>query len=90
MSRPPISSRKLSETLTVSECHRTNDHPQGFWLYDKTQKMNLSIGAKTVEDALVEALTYYQKRLLKVESEYKELSDKVDNFVSQLVSSEGG
>lgn len=88
MARPPISSRKLSETLTVSECHRDSNHPHGFWLYDETRGMNLSMGAKTVEDALVEALGYYQKRLQEVERQHKELTDKVDNFVSQFIEQE--
>lgn len=88
MSRPPISLRKLSETLIVSENHRDANHPQGFWLYDKTQGMNLSMAAKTVEDALIEALGYYQKRLQEVERNHKELTDKVDNFVSQFIEKE--
>lgn len=78
MSRRPISSTKLSDTLTLSECH------DGWWLWDETRGMNLSIRAKTPTDAFVEALTYYQGRLQEVEQGYIELQKKVDAFVSQF------
>lgn len=74
-----INSTKLSETLTLSECS------DGFWLYDETRGMNLSMRAKTPQDAFVECITYYQRRLTKVESEHRELSHKVEAFVSQFV-----
>ena len=74
-----ISSVLLSETLTITLC---ND---GYWLYDTTRGMNLSMHAKTEQAAFVEALTYYQERLGEVESNYKNLSIKVDAFVSQFV-----
>lgn len=74
-----ISSNKLSDNLTMSLC------TDGYWLYDYTRGMNLSMHAKTEQDAFVEALTYYQKRLLEVESKHKSLSEKVDIFVSQFV-----
>lgn len=74
-----INSTKLTETLELSEC---ND---GFWLYDKTRRMNLSIRAKTPQDAFVECITYYQKRLAEVESKHNDLSTKVEAFVSQFV-----
>lgn len=74
-----ISSTHLTETLTISEC------TDGFWLYDKTRGMNLSMRAKTSQDAFVECITYYQNRLTKVESEHRELAVKVDAFVGQFV-----
>lgn len=74
-----ISSTKLTETLTLSECS------DGFWLYDKTRGMNLSMSAKTPQDAFVECISYYQKRLAEVESEHRQLTAKVDAFVSQFV-----
>lgn len=73
-----IKSNVLGAKLTLSEC------TDGFWLYDDTRGMNLSMRAETSTDALVEALEYYQDRLSKVESEYKELSSKVNNFVEQF------
>jgi hypothetical protein len=73
-----INSIELTETLTLSECS------DGFWLYDKTRRRNLSIRAKTPQDAFVEALGYYQSRLSEVEKKYKEMSIKVYNFVDQF------
>lgn len=73
-----ISSTPLTDKLTLSE------QTDGFWLYDSTQGMNLSTRAKTSTDAFVEALTYYQRRLLKLEKDHSELTSKVDLFVSQF------
>lgn len=77
-----ISSVKLSETLTMSLC------TDGYWLYDKTRGMNLSMRANTEQDAFVETLTYYQGRLKEVEEGFKSLQSKVDVFVSQFVEDE--
>ena len=77
--RPAISSVKLSDALTISLCH------DGYWLYDKTRGMNLSMRAKTSDDAFVEALTYYQKRLADVEKAHNCLQSRVDSFVNQFV-----
>jgi len=77
-----INSTKLTETLTLSECS------DGFWLYDNTRGMNLSMRAKTTQDAFVECITYYQERLAQVEGEQRELTAKVDAFVSQFVESD--
>ena len=97
MSRPAISSIKLSDTLTLSEYHPTSSHRGAWWLYDKTRGMNLAMGAQTKEDAFVKALSYYQNRLMVVESEYKSMTTKyksmktkVDSFVSQFSSEEEG
>ena len=68
----------LTETLTITECK------DGFWLYDKTRGMNLSMRAKTEQAAFVEALTYYQKRLKDIESCYNSLSERVNSFVSSF------
>lgn len=93
MSKPPDRVWELSDTLTLCEYiapenwhYLTGNY--GFWLYDKTRGMNLSMRAKTAEAAFVEALTYYQERLLKVEGEFDALSKKVDAFVSQFVEPE--
>lgn len=77
-----ISSTHLSSTLTLSEC------TDGFWLHDKTRGMNLAMRSKTTTDAFVEALSYYQNRLQKVEQEYRELRSKVDAFVAQFAEDE--
>jgi len=63
----------LTDSLTMSECK------DGYWLYDYTRGMNLSMGAKTQEDAFVEALTYYQKRTKKVEDELKKLNVSIED-----------
>lgn len=88
MSRPAINSTKLTDTLTLSECHPTADHRGAWWLYDKTRGMNLAMGAKTQADAFVAALTYYQDRLTTVEAEHKALKTKVDAFVAQFLDSD--
>jgi hypothetical protein len=77
-----ISHVKLSPTLALMERH------DGFWLYDKTRGMNLAMRAKTPQDAFVEALTYYQRRLQEVELAHKDLSAKVDAFVAQFTDDE--
>lgn len=74
-----ISSTKLSDTLTITEC------TDGFWLYDTTRGMNLSMRAKTETDAFVEAITYYQNRLEVVQRDYSELLKHVNGFVQKVI-----
>jgi hypothetical protein len=69
---------KLTETLSISE------RKDGYWLYDKTRGMNLSMRAKTEQDAYVDAITYYQKRCAEIEQKKKELYDNVNNFIESL------
>ena len=64
------------DTLSLTEC---ND---GYYLYDTVVGMNISMRAKTEQDACIKALLYYQRRLAEVKSEYKDLQDKVDSFLS--------
>lgn len=87
MSRPPDNHVKLSETISLSEYKSGGN--LGFWLYDNTRGMNLSMRAKTETAAFVEALDYYQKRLIEVEQTYASLKMKVDAFVSQFEEEEG-
>ena len=70
MSTPPDTSVKLSKTLTLCEYVSPRSGHFGFWLYDATRGMNLSMRAKSSTDAFVEALTYYQKRLARIEAEH--------------------
>lgn len=77
-----IAVTQLSEKLHLAEC------TDGFWLYDETRGMNLAMKAKTDVAALVDALKYYQVRLSSVESDYKQLKSKVDQFVSQFEEDE--
>lgn len=74
-----IFSTKLSDTISLTLC------TDGYWLYDFTRCMNLSMRAKTEQAAFVEALTYYQRRLEDIESCYNSLQSRVDTFVSQFV-----
>ena len=69
---------KLTDTLTISE------YKNGYWLYDKTRGMNLSMRAKTEQDAYVDAITYYQKRCVEIEGKKKKLYDSVNNFIGSL------
>ena len=66
------------DTLSLHEC--TN----GYYLYDYVVCMNIAMYAKTEQDAYIEALLYYQKRLVEVKADYKNLNDKVNNFLSQF------
>jgi len=68
----------------MSECR------DGYWLYDYTRGMNLSVKAKTQEDAFVEALTYYQRRTKKVEDELKKLSQSVSVFINSVSDEDEG
>ena len=70
---------QYTDTIAVTEC------TDGFWLYDKTRGMNLSMHVKTKDDAFIEALTYYQKRLTQNENELATLKSKVEGFVNQFI-----
>ena len=70
------------DTLSLHEC---ND---GYYLYDYVIGMNISMRAKTEQDAFVEALLYYQERLVEIKKDYKILNDKVESFLSQFDSNE--
>lgn len=73
-----LNHKVLSDTLAISECK------DGWWLYDKTRGMNLSMKAESSEAAFLEALQYYQKRAQRIENDYKNLKAKVDHFVGQF------
>lgn len=77
-----IQSFKLSDSITITEC---ND---GWWLWDETRKMNLSMKADSKEAALFVALEYYQDRFNTLDTQHKDLKSKVESFVSGVISSE--
>ena len=79
-----ISHEILSETVAITEC------TDGWWLFDKTRGMNLAMRAKSRDAAFMEAITYYQRRLLEVETSYRTLQRKVDCFVGQFVKEPDG
>jgi hypothetical protein len=68
-----------TEIFTLSECH------DGYWLYDKSRGYNIAMRAKTEQDACIEALESYSRRLQQVESECEELNNKVINAASILM-----
>ncbi len=67
-----------NDTLSLHEC------VDGYFLYDYVLGMNISMRAKTEQDAYIESLLYYQKRLQKVKLEYEELNNKVEDFLSKI------
>ena len=71
-----IKTEDITVSISLSECDN------GFWLYDSTRGMNLSMRANTRDAAFIDALEYYQHRLNMVENDYGEMKDKVDKFVS--------
>jgi hypothetical protein len=73
-----IKDTKISDTLSLTE---TN---QGWWLYDYTRRMNLSMRAETAQHAFVETITYYQRRLTEVEQELSTLKTKVEAFIEEV------
>lgn len=86
MSRPAIRKVELScPRLSMCLCYRTGEIPEGFWLYDKDAGCNLTMGAPSEIEALVEAVQYWKKRAMKSEKVHNELRTYVDQFV-QLVS----
>jgi hypothetical protein len=64
------------DTLSLHECG------DGYYLYDYVLSMNISMRAKTEQDAYIEALLYYQKRLIEVQKEFKALNNKVEDFLA--------
>ena len=66
------------DTLSLVEC------TDGYYLYDTVIGMNIAMRAKTEQEACINALLYYQRRLVKVKSDYKELNNKVEGFLSQF------
>lgn len=79
-----ISHEKLSDSVAITECS------DGWWLYDETRGMNLAIRAKGRDAALIDAITYYQRRLAELETEHRCLSGRVDAFVSLFVQDKDG
>ena len=63
----------------LSECS------DGFYLYDYVQGYNIVMRAKTEQEACIEALEWYQKRLNIAKEDYKTLSNKVDSFLKQFI-----
>lgn len=88
MTRPAIKSIKLSDSLVLSEYHPTSERPGKYWLYDKTVGMNLAMGAKNEQAALLEVIRYHQECHNELKKAYFDLKNKVDIFVHQFVDSD--
>ena len=69
---------KVSDNLSLTQC---ND---GWWLYDYTRGMILSMRANRAQDFFVDSLVFYQRRLTEVESDLISLKTNVEAFVNQL------
>ena len=72
-----------NETISLFKGINARAH-EGFWLYDATRGMNLSMRAPSERQAFVNAIMYYQSRLTEIEKEYKSLRGFVDNFVEKI------
>ena len=82
MSQKPDNLIKLSDTLSLSEF--TNGGAKGFWLYDTTRGMHLSVRAETERAAFLGALKYYQKKTSDLETQFGNLQKNVDDFVDLI------
>lgn len=78
MGKKAISNESINDQTDLTLCK------DGYWLYDENMGMNLAMRAPTEKDALIEALEYYQNRLLQVESELKEKSQIIENTMNAL------
>jgi hypothetical protein len=47
--------------------------------------VNISIHAKSEQQAVIEGLEYYQRWHSKLKKEHKELNEKVENFINQII-----
>lgn len=73
-------------TLTLSKAPNDNGDNRGFWLWDKTRQMNIAMNAESEQAAFIQALMYYQTRLLEVEAEHESLHTKVNSFIAQFIT----
>jgi hypothetical protein len=63
-----------------------SEYSDGFRLFDKERKMNISMRAKTERHALIDAITYYQKTYAEVQKENSRLHAAINDFVKTLSS----
>ena len=71
-----------NETLSLHEC------ADGYYLYDYVMGMNIAMRAKTEQDAYIEALKYYQKKLNETLKKHETLNKKVQDFIGQFIEEE--
>lgn len=80
--------KKLSKSLSICECTKDSEGPQGFWIHDKELGFNVAMRIPDRDLAFVTVIHYYQKRLKGTEEAYSDLQSKVDFFVDQFVEIE--
>lgn len=86
MSRPAISTLKLNDHLSISECHPDSEcRVNNWWLYDERSGMNIGMREETRDDAFIEAIEYWAKMAQRFEKSYTELKSQVDSFVGQFI-----
>jgi hypothetical protein len=78
MSKDVIRRIFKNDTLSLVECK------DGYWLYDYVLGMNISMRAKTEQDAFIESLLYYQQKLEKTKLELQDINTKVYHFIAQF------
>lgn len=83
-----MSAKAISTVSFNNNTLHLSEYKDGFWLYDDFRGMNLSMRAESPEIAFIRALGYYQNRLKEIETKYKSLSDKVNNFINQFTETE--
>lgn len=73
-----LNKTEVTDTITLSHC------TDGWWLWDDTRGMNLSMHAPSPQQAFIETIGYYQRRLTQVEDELKTLKIQVEAFVQAV------
>lgn len=73
-----------TDTISLTKCPEGRGD-NGYWLYDKTVGINLAMRAKTEQEAFTKAIEFHQNRYKKIEKEYADLKNKVENFVGLFV-----
>lgn len=73
-----VSSVFKTDKFSLSLC------TDGYYLYDYELGMNISMYANAEQDAFIEALEYYQRRLVEVKADYNNLRKKVNSFLVQF------
>jgi glucuronate isomerase len=85
MSRPPIQSIKLSDELSLCECHPDSEcGTANWWLHDKRADVNLGMREKTPEAAFIKTINYWAKRAQLYQELHDNLQRQVDAFVEQV------
>ncbi len=89
MSRPAISSERLTEHITLSECHPDSEcRTVNWWLYDTRAGYNIGMREKSRDAAFVGAIDYWADRATRAEKELSDIQSRVSAFVGQFIESD--